>query len=481
MIQPPSDAQNQAQGILPPSFPADYVEGAVKPYLIGTTALGGPPLLPMIDLAFSKHAAVPPHIFGLLYDGWVPNMEEDGLSVFLQAYEDRGDNNARKKIYASATTPDLWDRFYSAKVDALFDAVFDPSNAGKPVMRIYVDHYFDMYWNLHLGVQGDDVPDYVRTFGSSFSEVLGYWFPTQENVERSYMAARETRERLSKWVDDRVQDIVDKRRDGYEGTFVHYWATNGEFGDDFRRKDIVFECFHNMLAFIQWGNTFYNIMLRISEERGDPVIKQWYERTMQDPDSTSGSAFSALDRFAMELMRVISPNGGSFSTLKLAQTILGQGHSGIIHTHAEASRSPIMWPDPDAFNPDRYLDAPTSVDNTEARLGEHGAGICPFHSVARPVKDGRNVELTNSGYGAVFAEVDEQPYPICDTAGYAPFGFGYRRCGGEYLTIGAIKLLLRRIHGAGLTIVDAKQAQPEKLPVGPRIVIDDNLTFSAQR
>ena len=140
-----------------------------------------------------------------------------------------------------------------------------------------------------------------------------------------------------------------------------------------------------------------------------------------------------------------------------------------------------MWPDPDAFNPDRYLDAPTSVDNTAARLVEHGAGICPFHSVARPVKDGRNVELTNSGYGAVFAEVDEQPYPICDTAGYAPFGFGYRRCGGEYLTIGAIKLLLRRIHGAGLTIVDAKQAQPEKLPVGPRIVIDDDLTFSAQR
>ena len=55
-----------------------------------------------------------------------------------------------------------------------------------------------------------------------------------------------------------------------EKTFAWYWIKNGEDSDYFNHKDVVFECFHNFVAFSQWGNTIYNIMLKLAAETGDP-------------------------------------------------------------------------------------------------------------------------------------------------------------------------------------------------------------------
>ena len=35
--------------------------------------------------------------------------------------------------------------------------------------------------------------------------------------------------------------------------------------------------------------------------------------------------------------------------------------------------------------------------------------------------------------------------PVCDYAGFAPFGFGYRRCPGEQLTIQVFADFLRKV------------------------------------
>ena len=35
--------------------------------------------------------------------------------------------------------------------------------------------------------------------------------------------------------------------------------------------------------------------------------------------------------------------------------------------------------------------------------------------------------------------------PVCDYAGFAPFGFGYRRCPGEQLTIKVFEDFLRKV------------------------------------
>jgi hypothetical protein len=61
------------------------------------------------------------------------------------------------------------------------------------------------------------------------------------------------------------------------------------------------------------------------------------------------------------------------------------------------------------------------------------------------VKDGRRANITNSGFGTVFAVVDGAGHPVCDYAGFAPFGFGYRRCPGEQLTIQVFEDFLRKV------------------------------------
>jgi hypothetical protein len=109
MTTPQNDAGHAGPiGLFPPTFSQDYVQGAVRPFLLSGRYVGERPTLPMIDLELSKDNATGAHLFGMFYDGWVPNPEEDGLTVFIRGYEKRGPDNLRKKIYMSATSPDLY-------------------------------------------------------------------------------------------------------------------------------------------------------------------------------------------------------------------------------------------------------------------------------------------------------------------------------------------------------------------------------------
>src|SRR3954454_20193244 len=159
-------------GLLPPTFDTEYVTGAVAPFLLSSTYVGETPSVPMIDLALSKEKAVPPQLWGLLYDDWTPNPEEDGVTVFMQGYEHRGPNNERKKIYVSAVTPDLIATKYRSKLVRFYEKLFADSNSGKPLMRCYFDNYYDLYWDLHVGVTGDAIPAAVRQFSEGFNGVL---------------------------------------------------------------------------------------------------------------------------------------------------------------------------------------------------------------------------------------------------------------------------------------------------------------------
>ena len=134
---------------IPANFDHEYVEKVVKPFFLTSFYEGERPMLPMVDVTFSKENALPYDLWGLITRDWRPT-PEDGVTVFLQGLEKRGPNNLRKRIYFSGVTPDLYKPMYSAKVVAFFDKLLDPQFANKPFMRHYLDYYFDLYWDLHL-------------------------------------------------------------------------------------------------------------------------------------------------------------------------------------------------------------------------------------------------------------------------------------------------------------------------------------------
>jgi hypothetical protein len=197
-------------------------------------------------------------------------------------------------------------------------------------------------------------------------------------------------------------------------------------------------------------------------------------------DRAENSPFTPLDRFAMELFRTISPNAGSISVIQETGTIkpLYQRYGYITSPHKATSELPRHWKNPTDFDPDRYLQAPTSDQNDDARSQEIGFAQCPFHKTSFEVKDGRDTELTNSIFGTVYGVKDDETYSVCDYAGYAPFGFGYRRCPGELLTIDLFKDFLRKVWNDKIEFKQLNLPNPEKLPIGPTTVIDDTIGFT---
>jgi cytochrome P450 len=150
----------------------------------------------------------------------------------------------------------------------------------------------------------------------------------------------------------------------------------------------------------------------------------------------------------------------------------------MITPHTSTSFDPMHWRNPQQFDPDRYRSVPTSAQIDEDKCRQIGFARCPFDIKTLPVSDGRNAGLTNSGFGTVFGVADGKPLPVCDYAGFAPFGFGYRRCPGEQLTIEVFADFLRKVWHDKIAFRKLNLPNPGRVPVGPNAVIDDDLGFA---
>ena len=106
-VSPPQLPEHLASALarfraaIPPNFDPDYIEHVLVPFFLTSVYDGERPMLPLIDVNFSKENALPFDLWGLIYRNWQPT-PENGVTVFLQGLEKRGDNNLRKRIYFSA-------------------------------------------------------------------------------------------------------------------------------------------------------------------------------------------------------------------------------------------------------------------------------------------------------------------------------------------------------------------------------------------
>ncbi len=456
-----------------------YVQHVAVPFQHASYYLAETPSLPMIGEALSKQHALPYELWGLLYEDWEPSYEKDGVSVFVLGLDKRGPDNRRKRIYMSALTGDLYQPVYQSKIRAFFDRLVDRKNAGKPLIRPYLDSYFDLFWDLHVGVKSGAIPSEVRQIGESFNTVIAFRDPMHPIVYENYMKVRALRRGFKEWVLGKVNEVMDGKIKDSEKTFVHYWTKNGKEGEDFRRKDIVIECFHNFFAMSQWGNAIYSFMQKLAKNTGDPRAREWFRKTMESEYDKIGTGyFTPLQRFVMELFRVTTPNPGSISTQHELRPIHGADrYVYAITPHMPANFNPSYWTNPAEFNPDRYMGAPRSDEIGEEKAKAIGFKKCPFDKTSFPLSDGRRAEMTNSAFGTVYGVVDGKPLPVCDTAGYAPFGFGYRRCPGEQLNIAVFSDFLRKVWADKIEFEQLDIPEPAKIPIGPANVIDDNIGF----
>jgi cytochrome P450 len=120
---------------------------------------------------------------------------------------------------------------------------------------------------------------------------------------------------------------------------------------------------------------------------------------------------------------------------------------------------------------------PRSDQIDDARCAQIGFTGRRFDAASFEVRDGRNAALHSSGFGTVYGVVDGKPLPVCDYAGYAPFGFGYRRCPGEQFTISVFGDFLKTVWRRRIEFVRLDLANPAELPIGPGTVVADTIGF----
>ncbi|GAA3083257.1 hypothetical protein GCM10010464_54110 [Pseudonocardia yunnanensis] len=102
-----------------------------------------------------------------------------------------------------------------------------------------------------------------------------------------------------------------------------------------------------------------------------------------------------------------------------------------------------------------------------------GLARCPFPPAPFMVSDGRRAELTNSAFGAAYGVLDGTEYSVCDTPGYARFGFGYRCRAGEQLTTEFVKEFLRTVWLRRIEFVrlDLENSEQEEVHDGVRLAV----------
>ncbi|MCX4026644.1 hypothetical protein H0A36_00570 [Endozoicomonas sp. SM1973] len=459
--------------------------------------------LPMINISFTKENALPRFLWGMLWKDW-EKQPEDGTTVFLQDYRDRGLHNAKKKAYFSALTPDLYEEKYQPKIKDFFNKMLGRENSNIPLMDQYVSDYLDLYWNLHLNVKPQDIPEYAKQIGKEFINCLAIVTPFDPNnlsqsldFKRSYEYVRRNRSHLSEWLASLI-DNVKKNQNEYKDTFVYYWFVNNQKGNGaFTKEDITFECFHNFLALSQWGNTIYNMMDLLREdnekELACKVQTEFKELMSSNPNELAragdDNSFTRLDFFVFELMRVILPNNGSISRVALNGQLANEPDILNFHLHQPIGNSSLHWSDARLekdsndnnvwvapFNPERYQDVPLSHTIDEEGLKKAAAlNRCPFEQSSITTKDGRSI--LNNAYGTTYSSNEKAQCPVIETAGYSPFGFGYRRCPGELFTANVFKTFLKTVWENQISFYQLDSKDPQEIPVAPATFVKDNIAM----
>lgn len=106
-----------------------------------------------------------------------------------------------------------------------------------------------------------------------------------------------------------------------------------------------------------------------------------------------------------------------------------------------------------------------------------GISAYPYKPSAITTEDGRTIE--SNPFGTTYSKTAEGvTCPVVDIAGYSLFGFGYRRCPGETLTINVFKTFLRHVCEHIIKFKQLNQPSLQSIAIAPGTFITDNIAMT---
>ncbi len=407
------------------------------------------------------------------------------LTIFVVNLEDRGFDNLKKKQYMHAISTTVMP-FYKERMQTLINRIHADFTAYQlPVLSSFQDANIEFFLDLHLGAEQH--PEYIKQYFRDFSSYIAKLNQTELYVTIQRILVPQVRAHFAA----RIAKVI---ADGNKETFTYWWNIAG-----MNPEQVLTEAVHNWVAIQQ----FINIINKLARDQvsGTPVPLSPDQRTAFNLPATIKYDFLAkfaaatteneqLD-VARELMRLLSPNGISFSKLvtnpsNSVQPAPGtrlQGrhvHQGMMIAGEVALAGgslPTGVSQYLAYSTAKYAPFSTNFSvNLCPGLSPEGdslPGAAPFNLDPYFVK--ANVGTDQE---TVLDKCNPAIAPVYPVSRYTPFGLGYRRCPGEMFTMQWIVMMLAKLQGVTFSLCTAPADRPT-VPVAPFELAPNNLCAAA--
>lgn len=355
------------------------------------------------------------------------------LSVFLTNFEDRGDDNYRKRVYMSALTLSQLP-YYKEKTDSFVNEVFAAiTTYEKPVLSAFRDALIRYFLATHVGY--DDYPQEVLDYFNIFVDVVGFGDPNRPGRDDAMIFGKVTTPAVRSYFASRVTEIVAA---GDTSTMIYHWHKAGLNNDG-----IVMEAIHNIIAYSQFNNLIYLIIKDKISGTAVPsppfpvptLTYDFFGKMLAAP--TENEKLNVV----REAYRLLTPNNTFFSLVK-------QAVPDIPSTNPQLNSRQLpklMMIQADQMIAKNYFLYDTSRYATDfsTNFGE-----------ITPSAPGSVVDVENPAADFVKSPVDGETVlsnsntkfqPVFARPNYCPFGLGYRRCPGEIFACFITQKLISRL------------------------------------
>lgn len=430
--------------------------------------------------------------------------DDENLPVFAKDFEFRGPDNYNKLTYFYALTNDKLP-FYHDKMDNLVNTIYTKvMTNNEPAISTFREELLRFFLDIHLGIENH--PEFVLNYFRDFVDVVAYIRqPDKINVNDMLLKGRAIVPQVREYFAQRITEVI-KGND--RSSIAYWWNESG-----LPLASVVNESLHNIIAFTQFANMFY--LLVLSKFWANPANQAKYpSQAFPHPaanlpfwipsspipyySSLLGETLPNLqvDFFAKlkaaptpedrlnvirEAYRILLPNSAGFSTFVNPEGLETRNiQTRSVWFNMMVNVEPTQRPDPSAalrllsfysygndgsiYDATRHMDGydknfRTSVTNPPPPVHENDKTIINNNFIFSPLdndpqyNDGTVLDINNPKATAIYNNQREDGLNF----GYYPFGPAYRRCPGELFVYDLTERIMRRFWDVDWTFCEVDE------------------------